>query len=387
MQRSHSAHQALAGIVAVELGHSVAAPYAGQILAALGAEVIKVENPQGGDDARGWGPPFWHGASATFQSLNRDKLGIAIDYKSEADRARLRRLIAERADIVFQNLRPGQARRFGLDAATLRTTKPGLIYCNVGAFGAKGPLKDRPGYDPLMQAFAGIMSVTGEDGRPPVRVAPSIIDKGTGMWAAIGILAALHHRNKAGEGCEVDTSLYETAMAWMTMHCALFAASGTRPRRSGTEVPMLAPYRAYKASDDYVVLAAGNDALFRRLCQVLGHGEWADDPRFARNADRVANRAALNALIESAIGAKPRAHWVEAFDRAGVPCAPHQTIDEMLAHPQTAALGQYQSSPDGKLAIMGVPLSFDGVRPPFRGSPPGLGEHNTRILGGPAPKT
>ncbi len=375
------AHLALEGIVVIEIGHSVAAPFAGQILAALGAKVIKVENPDGGDDARKWGPPFWNGASATFQSLNRDKLGIVVDLKNEADRAKLRRLIDSQADIVFQNMRPGQLKRFGLDAATLMKANPRLIYCNVGAFGAKGPLKDKPGYDPLMQAFGSLMTVTGEEGRPPVRVGPSIIDMGTGMWSVIGILTALHNRHKTGRGCEVDASLFETAMAWMTVHTALYAASGKKPKRTGTEAAMLAPYKAYRASDDYIVIAAGNELLFRRLCEVLGHAEWAGDARFKVNADRVANRVALNDMIEAVIGTEPRAYWADKLDAVGVPCAPLQSIDEMLAHPQTKALGMYQQSPDGRFEIMGLPLSFDGARPPFRLSPPELGEHTDAIFG------
>lgn len=369
----------LAGITVVELGHSVAAPFGGQILAGLGATVVKVENPAGGDDARAWGPPFWHDASATFQSLNRDKLGVTVDLKDASQRERLKRYIVEKADVVLQNMRPGLVQRCGLDAR-LREANPRLIYCNVGAFGAKGPLRDAPGYDPLMQAFGGIMSITGEEGRPPVRVGPSIIDMGSGMWAAIGILAALRRRDITGLGCEVDTSLYETAMAWMTVPSALYAASGKRPKRTGSEAAMLAPYKAYKAADGYLVIAAGNDNLFRRLAQALGHPEWAEDPRFVTNADRLQNRDTLNALIDAVVVAAPRSHWLQCLEPVGVPAAALQTVDEMLAHAQTKALGMMQSSPDGRFAIMGLPLSFDGARPPFRKSPPVLGQDNEQIL-------
>jgi len=363
----------------VELGHSVAAPYGAQVLGELGATVVKVENPEGGDDARKWGPPFWHDTSTTFQCLNRDKLGVTVDLKDEVEIGRLRDFIVERADIVLQNMRPGLVERYALDAA-LRLRNPRLIYCNLGAFGARGPLRTRPGYDPLMQAFGGIMSITGEEGRPPVRVGPSIIDIASGMWSVIGILAALERRHATGTGCVVDASLYETALAWMTVPAALYESDGTIQRRTGSEAAMMAPYKAFKASDDYIVITAGNDNLFRRLCGVLGHPEWVDDPRFATNPARLAHRALLNQMVEDVISTRPRAHWAPLLETAGVPCAPLQSIDEVVAHPQTEALGMLQSSPDGRFRIMGLPLSFDGERPPFRRSPPSLGEHNDEVF-------
>ncbi|MFI5002451.1 MAG: CaiB/BaiF CoA transferase family protein, partial [Reyranellales bacterium] len=207
----------LKGITVVEICHSVAGPYGGLILASLGAELIKVENPEHGDHARAWGPPYWHGTSSAFQSLNRDKLGVTVDLTDPAQLARLKRLVLDRADVVIQNLRPGTVERYGLSGDDLLRQKPGLVYCNLGAFGRTGPLRDKPGYDPLMQAFGGLMSVTGEDGRAPVRVGPAVVDMGSGMWSAIGILAALNRRSATGRGCVVDTSLFETAVAWMTV--------------------------------------------------------------------------------------------------------------------------------------------------------------------------
>jgi crotonobetainyl-CoA:carnitine CoA-transferase CaiB-like acyl-CoA transferase len=369
----------LTDLVAVEIGHSVAVPFGGQILAQLGATLIKVEHPEKGDDARLWGPPFWHGASATFQALNRDKFGVVVDLKDAQECDRLRRFIVEHADIVIQNLRPGLIETFGLDGS-LRRLNPHLIYCNVGAFGSVGPLMRRPGYDPLMQAFGGIMSITGEEGRAPVRVGPSIIDIAAGMWGVIGILAALRRRDATGEGCEVDTSLFETALAWMTVPSALYLSSGDIQKRSGSEAAMLAPYRAYRAADDYVVIAAGNDNLFRRLCGVLERPQWADDPRFRTNADRIAHRELLNGLIEEIVGREPRAAWLERLERGGVPCAPLQSIDQVLDHAQTQALGMIQSAPDGVLRLMGLPLRFDGTRPPFRQNPPRHGEHTARVF-------
>lgn len=374
-----TAETPLTDITVIELGHSVAAPFAGEVLGDLGATVIKIEKPEG-DDARSWGPPFWHGAAALFQSLNRNKLSVAVDLRNEAELGALKRLILERADVVIQNLRPGTVGDYGLDAAALRRLKPRLIYCTIGAFGARGPYKDKPGYDPLMQAFGGLMSVTGEAGRPPVRVGTPIMDMGSALWAVIGILGALLRRAETGEGATVDTSLYETALAWMGYHAANYQASGELPARHGTGAGVIAPYRAYRTTNGYIVIAAGNDKLFRLLAPVLGHPEWAEDDRFRTNPDRVRNRDQLNRLIDEIVITRTSEAWQGALDAVGVPSAPMQTIDQVLAHPQTAALGMLQPSPDGRFALMGMPVSFDGVRPPFRRAPPGLGADTKEIL-------
>lgn len=371
----------LTGLTAIEIGHSVAAPFGGHVLASLGATLIKVENPGKGDDARGWGPPFWHGASSCFQSLNRDKMSVTVDLKDATQRDALKALILDRADIVFQNLRPGLIDKFGLDAKSLRARKSTLIYANMGAFGAVGPMRDKPGYDPLMQAFGGIMSITGEDGAAPVRVGPSLVDIGTGMWMVIGVLSALRRLKETGEGCEIDTSLLETTMAWMTIPSALYLSSGEPQGRSGTEAAMVVPYKAYKASDHYMIIAAGNDNLFRRLCTTIGHPGWADDPRFRTNADRIVNRILLNAMIEDVVGRKDRAYWMTLFDTEGVPYSPIQSIDQVLAHPQALALGMLQQAPDSDMRLMGLPVSFDTQRPPLRQGPPELGAHTELLLG------
>jgi crotonobetainyl-CoA:carnitine CoA-transferase CaiB-like acyl-CoA transferase len=378
----------LSDITVIELGHSVAAPYAAEILADLGATVIKVEKREGGDDARHWAPPYWHGVSAIFQSLNRNKFSITVELRDEHERALLTRLIEERADVLIQNLRPGMVEELGLDAATLRARNKRLIYCGIGAFGRGGPLSARPGYDPLMQAFGGLMSVTGEASEPPVRVGTSIIDMGAGMWSAIGILSALHHRTLTGEGVVVDTSLYETALAWMSYHAANYQASGEVPKRHGSGTFGIVPYRGYATRDGYLLIGAANNALFRKVATALGHPEWADDARFLDNPRRVENRVALDALIEDVTRTDTSAAWQAALEAAGVPSAPMQSVDQVLAHPQTKALGMIQQSPDGRLTIMGLPLSFDGERPPFRRAAPQLGEHTDEILAPPAqPKT
>jgi crotonobetainyl-CoA:carnitine CoA-transferase CaiB-like acyl-CoA transferase len=373
----------LAGLVAIEIGHSVAAPFAGQILADLGARVIKVEQPETGDDARTWGPPFWHGASATFQSLNRNKVSVAVDLQDAQQLASLKALLAT-ADIVFQNLRPGVVRRFGIDGETMCKAHSPLIYCNMGAFGTTGPLRDRPGYDPLMQAFGGLMSVTGEPDRPPVRVTPSIIDMGTGMWSVIGILAAIERRHKTGVGGVIDASLFETALSWMTVSIAIALASGREPRPTGSETAMIVPYKAYRAADRHMVIAAGNDSLFRRLAAALGHAEWTDDPCYRDNAARVTHRETLNASIDEIVATMPAAHWTEVLDAAGVPCAPLQTVNEVLVHPQTRAVEMVCPVPDSPLTLVGLPLRFDGRRPPMRTAPPALGSRNVDVFGGAA---
>ena len=365
----------LEGKTVVELGHSVAAPAAGQILADLGAEVWKIEKAEG-DDARKWGPPFVDGASATFQALNRHKHSVVCELRDERQREALIGFIVEKADVVLQNLRPGQLEKLGLGGAELVKKKPGLVYCNIGAFGARGPLAERPGYDPLMQAFGGIMSITGEEGRPPVRVGPSIIDCGTALWAVIGILAKLYQ----GEGGVVDVSLFETAVGWMNMHSAMYCASGEVPRKHGSGQTGIVPYRGYRTKDGDIVVPAGNDNLFRRFSGVLGHPEWADDPRFRENPDRVANQAALYALIEAEMPKRTNAEWNALLDEAGVPCAPVQNVQQLLAHEQLKTLNLVQAVEGSSIPLVGLPISFDGKRPHAGRAAPALGAHTKEVL-------
>jgi crotonobetainyl-CoA:carnitine CoA-transferase CaiB-like acyl-CoA transferase len=369
----------LTGIAVIEIGHSVAGPYAGQVLADLGATVVKIENPNGGDDARHWIPPQWHGSSAVFQTLNRNKYSACVDFKDPDGKRRARELIAQ-SDIVIQNMRPGLVERCGLDAKTLRADNPRLIYCNLGAFGSVGPMRESTGYDPLVQAFSGIMSVTGEADRPPVRVGPSIIDMGSGLWCVIGILAALARRQQTGEGSTVDTSLFETGLAWMNIPLATSMASGRETGKSGSETPMLAPYRAFRASDRYIVIAAGNDNLFRRMCTAVDKPEWATDPRFITNADRVNNRILINGLLDEVIVTRPEQYWTEKLTAVGVPCAPLQTTAEVIAHAQTQALGMLKPVGDSEMDLVGSPLSFNGVRPRIRSLAPTLGADTHRAL-------
>ena len=370
----------LDGITVVELGTSVAGPYAGKVLAELGAQVIKVENPAGGDTSRGWGPPAVGGSSMVFEAFNKGKRSITVDMRAPAELERLRKLIAEQADVLFQNLRPGAVERYEIGPQAMLARNPRLIYCNLGAYGTAGPMRDLPGYDPLMQAFTGIASVTGEADRPPVRVGAPVVDLGAGMWAVIGILAVLQRRHETGRGGLVDTSLFEAALAWMTLQIALYQGSGELPKRRGLAGPLVVPNGGYQASDGILVITAGTDRQFRDFSAALGHADWADDPRYASTAGRLRHAEALNQEIAATLAANTRQHWAERLDRAAVPNAPLQTIDEVLAHPQTAASGMLQPSPDGALAVVGLPLTFDGARPPFTTRAPALGADNQLVF-------
>jgi crotonobetainyl-CoA:carnitine CoA-transferase CaiB-like acyl-CoA transferase len=376
----------LAGITVVELCHSVAGPYAGSILADLGADVIKVEAPDKGDYARDWGPPFAHGTSTLFHVLNHNKRGLALDLRDEITCERLKAFILENADVVLQNMRPGAIDRLGLGAAALRAEKPALITCDLGAYGRSGPLRERPGYDPLMQAHGGIMSVTGVAGGEPVRVGVSIVDQGAGMWAALGILAALNRRHATGEGCHVSTSLFETAIGWMAPHIGGYLSGGAMRRPLGSGVTEIVPHQAFATANGYIMVAAGNDNLFRALCDVIGRTDFLKDARFATNSKRVENRQTLVPMLEEIFRARPTAEWLAGLDAAGVPAAPIENVAEVIASPQTKALGILQKAPDLDMTLPGLPLEFDGARPPYRFSAPKLGEHNDLLSDAPAQK-
>lgn len=371
----------LAGITVVELGHSVAAPYAGLILAELGARVVKVENPAGGDYARGWGPPFWNDVATSFLCLNRGKEGITVDFTRADDVNALRALIVGQADVVIQNLRPGILEKFDLTPQSLRAEKPELIWCDIGAFGPRGPLSQKPGYDPLAQAATGIMSVTGEGGdRPPVRVGVSLIDMGSGMWTVIGLLASLLGRQATRQGAHISTSLYETGLAWMTVPLAGYEASGEVRRPHGSGIAEIVPYQAFQTSDGWLMIAAGNDNLFRKLCRALGLDGLAADPDFAFNPARVRNRERLLQQIAAAVATLTVEGLGQVLDEAGVPNSPLLTVDQVARHPQTEAVGMLAPAEGDDLRLGGIPLTVDGVRPRSRARAPKLGEHNARWL-------
>ncbi|MDX6515063.1 MAG: CoA:oxalate CoA-transferase [Gaiellaceae bacterium] len=372
----------LAGIRVVDLTSSVAGPYCAAILGALGADVVKVEHPVRGDESRSWGPPFWNGEGVMFLSANPSKRSVALDVKEARGREVLLRLVG-RGDVFVQSLRPGSAERLGLGADALRELNPRLVYCNVGAYGATGPLRDEPGYDALMQARAGLISVTGEADRPGVRVGASIVDQGTGSWAAIGILAALLERATTGVGRVVDVSLFETAVGYVPYHVAGYLASGVAPGRHGTEFPLVAPYRVYSARDGELLVSGSNDKLYRALCAALEREEWIDDPRFATNALRVEHRRELDALVGGRLAEERAATWLERFSRAGVPASPVQDIAQVAGDPQTRALGLLQALPHPRIpeqAIVAPSVSVDGERVLHRAPAPLLGQHTREVL-------
>lgn len=369
----------LKGLRVIEIGQILAAPFAAEILADLGADVIKIEKPDGGDDARGWGPPYWEGDAALFHQLNRNKRSIALDLKDETGMQLLMKLL-EGADVLIHNMRPGAAEALGLGAERLRGRWPKLIYADLGAFGHTGPLKSRPGYELLVQAFGGVMSITGEAGGVPVRAGPSINDLGTGMWAAIGILGALVRRTTTGEGCLVQASLFETALCWTGIATANYLASGNPPSRLGSGHPSVVPYGNFPTATGPLIVAAGNDRLFAHLAEALGHPSWASDERFATNDARVRRRAEVEALVTSALAERTRDEWIELFEAKGIPCAPILEIPEVLAHEQTEALKMLQPMPDSaEIRLIGLPLCIDGERPVPRRPALKLGQHGDEI--------
>jgi crotonobetainyl-CoA:carnitine CoA-transferase CaiB-like acyl-CoA transferase len=361
----------LEGLRVVDVTSSLAGPFCTEILAALGASVVKVEHPQRGDEARAWGPPFWEDGSVMFYAANLSKRSLALDLKRGPEV--LLRLVDD-AEVFLQSLRPGTAQRLGFGADALRARNPRLVYCDIGAFGRVGPLRERPGYDPLLQAFGGIISVTGEAGRSGVRVGTSVVDLGTGMWAALGILAALY----AGGGRTVDVSLFETAVGLLPYQVTAFLGTGAVPERHGTAFPLIAPYEVFRTRDGDVMIAAANDGLFARLCEALGLEELVTDARFATNPDRLRRREELAGLIQARVAERSSAELLTLLADAGVPAAPVQDVGEVATHEQTAALGLIQDVPEPTVAL---PLSFDRERVAHRAPPPLLGEHTAEILG------
>jgi crotonobetainyl-CoA:carnitine CoA-transferase CaiB-like acyl-CoA transferase len=370
----------LSGVKVVEVGQNLAGPVASQILGDLGADVIKVEKPGGGDDARAWGPPFVDGTSMTFHSVNRGKRSVVLDLGDPQGMAALRRLVDE-ADVFVHNLRPGAAESLGLTAEALRASNPKLIYCSVGAFGHHGPLNRKPAYEILVQAFAGLMSVTGEAEGPPVRMGTSVIDYGTGIWTALATMAALLQRQQTGQGCTVETSLFETGLFWLARQFAEVKVGGNVPQRHATGSPRIVGFQAFETQDGPLVVAPGNDRLFFKLGEALGHPEWAKDSRFATTANRLTHRDYLVGEIQRVFLTHTKAYWTETLETLGVPCAPMLTIPEVLEDPQTQAMDMLAKLPGVDAEVVRLPLSFDGQRPPLPGRAPRLGEHNKELLG------
>ncbi len=367
----------LAGIRIVEIGQNVAAPFGAMVLADLGASVVKIE-PPGGDDARHYSAKAGRDSSIVFEAFNRNKESVCLDLADEAQRQWLREFIRDSADVCIQSLRPGKADRLELGADALLPTAPQLIYCNLGAYGAHGPLSELPGYDPMIQAFSGIMSVTGEADRTPARVGVPLIDLGTGLWLCIGILAAINRRHSTGRGGVVDVSLLETALNWMTIHFGVHAATGATPKRAGSGIRGVAPNRAYDTADGQIMITALNDRLFSALAQALEHPEWLQDPELASSRERGKNRHRVNELVQAALMHRSRDEWVRRLRDAGVPCSPIHDTAEVAANAQVSALGILETI--GELPAVLAALRFEHKRPGIRAAAPSLGEHNAKYL-------
>ncbi|MCC2654965.1 MAG: CoA transferase [Panacagrimonas sp.] len=372
----------LAGKRVLDLTQNVAGPYCTQILGDLGAEVIKIERPLTGDDARAWTPPEWSGQSPTFLALNRNKRSLCVNLDDPEGQQVVAQL-ARSCDVVVHSMKPGSAESRALGYEDLRQGHGRLVYCAISAFGQVGPLRGLPGYDPLMQAFTGIMSVTGNEGDAPARVSVSLIDMGTGMWAAMGILAAMLEVERSGKGANVTTSLLETGVAWMTIFVANFQASGRLPMRLGSGMTMMTPYEAFPAADGHVFIAAGNDRLFGQVCRGLGLDALADDPRFATNPARVLNRQELRIALESATTRLPAAEIVRRLQALGAPCSEMHDVAQMLDHEQVAAVGIVQKLPieaGDDHRVLGLPFSLDGSRSSDHTAPPALGSATDDLL-------
>lgn len=365
----------LQGVRVLELGQVLAGPFAGAIFADLGAQVVKVERADGGDDARRMGPPFVRGDAMPFHVFNRGKQSVALDLKSAQGRAAFEQLAAQ-ADIFLHNLRPGVAADLGIDGPALTARHPRLIYAEISAFGHTGPMAMHPGYEPLLQAFSGMCALNGGPGDAPVRSAASLCDQGTGMWVVIGALALLQRRHATGRGGIVQASLLETAMSWNAQKADALLNEGREPERHRSGHPGFVPYEAFDTADAPLLICCGNDRLFAKLAYELGQPQWASDERFATNRARLAHKADLMALLVPALRAHPRAQWLGRLQAAGVPCAPVHTLAEAMAHPQVQALGIAQPVPGDGFALTALPLSIDGERPAPQGPAPALGQHN-----------
>ena len=374
--------ETLRGTTVLDLSRNLAGPYCTMLLGDLGADVIKVESPESGDDTRSWRPPDWNGQSATFLACNRNKRSITIDLDAEAGQ-QLVRLLASRADVVVSSFRPGSLEKRGLDYDSLRDLNVGLVFCSITAYGSKGPKRDAPGYDPVLQAETGLMSMTGHRDGPPARLGVGAIDLGTGMWAAVGIQAALQNRSETGAGALVEVSLYETAAWWLSYHVEGYLATGEIPQRQGNGTPFVAPYETFATADGDLMVTAGNDQLFASLCRVLDLPELAEDPAYAHNADRVANRVALHDALEGRFTTKAASEWETLLGAETVPCSRVRSVADLVHDPQLDALDMLVEIPHPDIPdfrVVDIPLTLNGERATHRLPPPRLGEQSTAIL-------
>ena len=366
----------------LELAQIMAGPTCGMMLADMGADVVKVEKLPGGDDARSYREPQINGVSAPFLMLNRNKRGIAVNLKHALGREVLLRLI-ENTDVLTENYRRGTLEKLGLGYDALSRINPGLIYCAVSGYGRDGPLGDKGGFDLIAQGFAGLMSITGEPGREPVKTGNSVADINAGILAFAGIAAAYAYKLKTGQGQIVDTSLLEAALQQTYWHAAMYFGTGVSPGPSGSAHLLTAPYQAFRASDGWINIGGANQANWERIAEVLGHPEWRDDARFATNSVRMQNLDELASLMNAVLGARTKAEWVAAFDEAGVPVGPVHTIGEALTHPQTLARGMVIDlvhPQAGPTKALGCPIHFSETQTRITRPAPILGEHTREVL-------
>jgi formyl-CoA transferase len=375
MNETKSPAGPLAGIRVLELGQVLSGPFAGAILADLGAEVLKIERPEGGDDARNMGPAFRHGDALNFHLFNRGKKSIALDLKSADGIAALHQL-ADQVDILIHNLRPGVPASLGISGEEMCARHPRLIYGEISAFGPIGPLANKPGYEPLIQAYSGLSAINGGPDDPPVRMGASVCDQGTGMWVVIGALSLLQRRQATGRGGVVTASLLETALVWNGQKMDAYVNEGKLPERHASGHPGFVPYEAFDAQDGPFLICCGNDRLFAKLASVLDRPDWISDTRFATNRARLANKPALLGQLRELLIVRNRAEWIRSFEAVGIPCAPIHSVPEALAQPQVQALGLRQTVPGEDYGLTGLPLCFDGHRPAIAEGAPRLGAHN-----------
>ena len=372
----------LHGLRVLDLTRNLAGPYCTMILGDLGADVIKIERPGSGDDTRGWTPPEWDGLSTVFLSANRNKRGITVDINNPAGLDLIKKMAA-RVDIVVESFRPGSLEKRGLDYASIKAINPSVIYASLSAFGSTGPLKNEPGYDPVLQATTGMMAMTGEPGQAAVRIPISLIDMGAAMWAAMGVLAALRSRDTTGEGTHVETSLFEASIWWLNYHILGYFGTGQLPQRWGSGTAMIAPYEVFPTADDGLLVGAANDNLFRRFTAALGVPEMGTDPQFATNHARVEHRDAMLAVIRPLMREKTTAAWEAIFKAAGVPHSRVLTIAELVETEQFAATGMLQPTPHPDvpgLKLIDLPVTHNRARTAGPTPPPRLGEHNMEVL-------
>ena len=375
----------LAGTKVLDLSRVLAGPWCTQLLADLGADVIKIERPRAGDDTRHWGPP-WHErdgekVAAYFLSANRGKKSAAIDFATEEGAAVVRRL-AETADVVVENFKVGGLARFGLDAASLHELNPRLVIASITGFGQDGPYAARAGYDYIIQGMGGLMSITGkpdeEPGGEPMRVGVAVADLFTGMYTAVAIVSALYRREKTGEGALIDMALFDTQLAMLANQASNALISGEDPPRQGNTHPNIVPYQTFEAADQRIIVAVGNDRQFARLAEMCGHPEWSRDDRFASNASRVANRDELVGLIAAEILTRPAAEWLEKLEKAGIPAGPINSITQALSDVQAKHRAMVRTL--AGTPVVGSPVRIDGERTDAELPPPRLGEHTCQVL-------